>query len=280
MKSKNKKSVNSFVLYLSLTFGICWGLIAILVGFYETLYPIFGEMTIFNPIVMAALYAPTTAGLIVYFVEGGVGAVKHLLMKLIPRKKDLIWFPVIFVMVVLFVACMHYGSLAFGIPVPERTFTLPQMFYQAFINLFEETGLIGGAFGWFGYLLPYLQKKWNSTIKSGLVTGFLFGLLVLPGYAVDSFQTATLYPFYVAQLMVFSVFIAYLFNVTKGNLLLYIFTFWLVACGSRLQFYYFIPQVQIMQIGFFLLAAAVLHLVLKTRKMEYRLQLYPDYIYQ
>lgn len=280
MKSRNKKSVNSLLLYLSLTFGICWGLIAVLVVFYDTLHPILGDMTIFNPIVMAALYAPTAAGLIVYFVEGGIGAVKHLLMKLIPRKKDIIWFPVIFAMVVLFVICMRFGSLAFGIPVPDRTFTLPQMLYQAFINLFEETGLIGGAFGWFGYLLPYLQQKSHSTIKSGLLTGFFFGLLVLPGYVVDSFQTVTLYPFYVAQLMVFSVFISYLFNVTKGNLLLYIFTFWLVACGSRLQFYYFIPQVQIMQIAFFLLAATVLHIVLKIKNMEYHLQVYPDYIYE
>lgn len=69
------------------------------------------------------------------------------------------------------------------------------------------------------------------------MTGFIFGLFVLPGYALSSFETVTAYPFYVLQLMLFSVFIAFVMNQTRGNVLFFVFCFWLVASGSKLQFY-------------------------------------------
>ena len=50
-----------------------------------------------------------------------------------------------------------------------------------------------------------MQKQYYSSIKGGLMTGFIFGLFVLPGYALSSFETVTAYPFYVLQLMLFSV---------------------------------------------------------------------------
>ena len=84
-------------------------------------------------------------------------------------------------------------------------------------NIYEETGLLGGALGWYGFLLPYLQKKYNSCIKAALLTGFIFGLFVLPGYVFSSFETATAYPFYVGQLMAFSVFVAFIMNKTRGD---------------------------------------------------------------
>lgn len=118
-------------------------------------------------------------------------------------------------------------------------------------NIYEETGLLGGAFGWYGFLLPYMQKRTQSSILSGLITGFIFGLFVLPGYLFSSFETGTSYPLYVVQLIIFSIFIAFIFNKTRGNVLFFIFIFWLSASGSKLQFYNFVPSVQILEIVFF-----------------------------
>ncbi|KAA2301651.1 hypothetical protein FY526_23930, partial [Clostridioides difficile] len=114
-----------------------------------------------------------------------------------------------------------------------------------------ETGLIGGLFGWIGFLLPFLQGKLKNNITSGLITGLLFGLWVLPGYLISSFGTSTTYIYYVVQLMAFIVFQSYIFNATKGTLLFYLLAFWLVATGSQIDLYYFNPQVQIMQFFFF-----------------------------
>ncbi|KGE16345.1 hypothetical protein PWYN_16495 [Paenibacillus wynnii] len=115
-------------------------------------------------------------------------------------------------------------------------------------------------------------------MTSALLTGFLFGLWVLPGYIISSFGTSTSYLFYVAQLMVFVVFQSYIFNATKGNLLFYLFAFWLAATGSQIQLYFFNPDVQKLQISYFIIAAVVIHFVFKKRNIAQPLQVFPDFI--
>lgn len=69
------------------------------------------------------------------------------------------------------------------------------------------------------FLASLSTEKYNSCIKAALLTGFIFGLFVLPGYVFSSFETATAYPFYVGQLMAFSVFVAFIMNKTRGNVI-------------------------------------------------------------
>ncbi|MEN8907439.1 MAG: hypothetical protein ABF289_15895 [Clostridiales bacterium] len=209
---------------------------------------------------------------------GGFSGLKGILLKVIPRKQDLKWFPILTGVFVLFASSMHFGSKLFGIAVPEITYTIPQIIMKALWNFIEETGLIGGIFGWIGFLLPFLQSKFKNNITSALLTGFIFGLWVLPGYTISSFGTETSYVFYVIQLMVFVLFQSYIFNITKGNLSFYLFSFWLAATGSRIQLYYFNSQVQILQISFFLLASIVIHFVFKKYKVKYTLQESPKFI--
>jgi len=127
-----------------------------------------------------------------------------------------------------------------------------------------------------------MQKQYYSSIKGGLMTGFIFGLFVLPGYALSSFETVTAYPFYVLQLMLFSVFIAFVMNQTRGIVLFFVFCFWLVASGSKLQFYNFIMGVQILEIGFFLIIVIGMYLYYRLVKNKdlntYALCLFPDFL--
>lgn len=274
------KEKNYLTIYLLLTFGICWGILLIFFIFNEVLKALFGELTLANPLVMVALYAPTIAGMIIFFLQGKMRGIRGIVSKLIPRRQDLWWFPFLLMIALIFYASMHFGSKLFGFEVPKNNFTLLEMFKEAVINLFEETGLIGGAFGWVGFMLPYLQKKFNDNKIPALLTGLAFGLLVLPGYVVSSFETATLYPFYVAQLMVFMLFFSYIFNATNGSILMFIYSFWLIASGSRLQLYYFNPQVQILQLVFFGLLSLLMFVLVKQGIIKQKLQTFPDYIYE
>lgn len=133
-----------------------------------------------------------------------------------------------------------------------------------------------------GFLLPYLQKKYNSCIKAALLTGFIFGLFVLPGYVFSSFETATAYPFYVGQLMAFSVFVAFIMNKTRGNVIFFIFSFWLVASGSKLQFYNFVVSVQILEFVFFVILSVGIYMYYKLAKKEdlnkNSLACFPEYL--
>lgn len=273
-----KKDTKFLVIYLTIAFGVCWGVGIAYLFFSDIFVPITGELTLMHPVAIIALYSPSIAGIVTYFIMGGFAAVKGLFSKLVPRKEDLFWFPILLVLFVLFAATMHFGSKLFGLDVPVISRTLPGVILKIFTNLFEETGLIGGVFGWIGFLLPFLQRKFKNNIAAGLVTGFLLGLWVLPGYLISSFGTATSYPFYVIQLMFFVLFSSYIFNATKGNILFYLFSFWLAATGSQIELYYFNPPVQIMQIVFFMVAALVVHILFKKFDVDQELQLFPEFV--
>ncbi|GAA0365730.1 hypothetical protein [Bacillus horti] len=265
-------------LYLSITFGVTWGIGILFLFFEDILIPMVGELTLTHPIAILALYSPTVAGLITYYKFGGFKAIKGLLGKVIPRKKDLFWFPTLFVVVALLWVTIRSISPLFGMEVREVTYSLPEMIGTALWLFVEETGLIGGLFGWIGFLLPFFQAKFRNNIISGILTGLLFGLWVLPGYLISSFDLDQSYLLYVVLLMVFISFMSYIFNATNGNLLIYTFTFWLVASGSHIQLYFFNQPVQLMQISFFAVCWLVTHFLFKKITIDQTLKVFPDFI--
>jgi len=175
---------------------------------------------------------------------------------------------------------VRFASLLVHQPVPPITMTVPQMTARALWILIEETGLIGGVFGWIGFLLPFLHRTFrNRTVLAASLTGLIFGLWVMPGFLIASVnQTDTSYLLYVLQLVVFVVFADIVFNATDGNLLLYVFTFWLAATGSHIQLYYFTRRTQLLEIVFFAVAAIVCGATVKRAKLTSTVQAYPAFL--
>ena len=266
------------ITYLAITFGLCWGLAGTYMAFYDSMSKIFGELSFTNPWVVLSLYSPSIAGLIVYAMIGGWKAIWNLIKKIVPKKKYWYWFPIIIGIEILYAVSVHFLSIVFGFGVPEMTQTPKEMIIGALKNLYEESGIIGGVFGWFGFLLPYLQKKFKSNVKAGALTGLLFAIYLAPGYVISSFELAAAYPLYIIQLVLFAIFVSYMFNMTEGNLLFYIILFWLIATGSRMEFYYFNAEVQLLQVAFFAIAVLVIHLIVKKRNIKMELQVLPDYV--
>ena len=126
----------------------------------------------------------------------------------------LIW-PVVFLIVKLIAAVMD-GTPFYPIfgPFDEMVALFPGAFLFAIFNDFRED------FGWFGYLLPRLQAKWNALV-SGLVVGLFWGLMHLGNWLLppgnpdrtDSFVAFCL------QIILASILYAWLFNNTGGKLL-------------------------------------------------------------
>lgn len=272
------RGYKSLFLYLGITFGLAWGILFTFIYFSDFLIPITGPLNLNNPITMFVLYIPSIAGLVTYLVMGGLRGLKGILKKMIPRRQDLFWFPILFLVFVLFALSNHFGSVVLGVPVPKITLTVTQMITKTLTNLIEEVGLLGGLFGWIGFLLPFLQGKLKSNIAAGLLTGLIFGLWVLPEYMMSSFGVTTTYLLYVLQLMLFILFASYIFNATQGNLLFYFFSFWLAATGSHIQLYYFNTPVQVIQIIFFALAIIIIHIMFRVMQVDCQLQVFPDFI--
>ena len=281
--AKGKNPYRKYMIqFLVTTFGLCWGVCLLYIFFEPAMTAIFGELTLTNPLVILGLNFPSVMGLAIYCMYGGVGGLKKYLLTLVPKRKDLIWFPIIIIAMVLFVISVRLISMLFGIPVPEITNTPMQSMMIFLRNFYEEIGMLGIMFGFFGFLLPYFQRSFHSKVKAGLLTGFLLGLFVAPGYVFSSFEAATSFPFYLVQMMALSVCVSYVLNDTRGNVLFFLLTFWIVATGSKVQLYNFVPSVQIIQISLFLILWVVLHIVFSKRDMQKlpqeRLCFFPEFI--
>jgi len=267
------------ILYLSIIFGMSWS-----IGLAFLFFPQFmaamtgGSLGQNNPIIVFVLYLPSIGGLITYYAMGGMDALKKLMLKFIPRKKDLFWFPVLFVAFVGFAAFMHFTSILFGVPVPRITLTPGEMTLKAIETIITEVGLLGGIFGWMAFLLPYFQAKFKSQLVAATATAIVFGLYVAPGYLITSFQQTTSYPLYVLEIVLFFVFISYIFNATRGNLTFYLYSFWLTATGSHIQLYYWNVDVQLMEITYFLAMVIILAIIFKRKNIGYALQKFPHFI--
>ena len=179
---------------------------------------------------------------------------------------------------------MRLVCIAVGIKVPELEYSLPQMLKIFLMNFFGETGMIGQIFGWFGFLLPYMYTKTKNGIVSGIWTGFIFSLFLMPGSLFSSFEAATSFLLYMIQNIMFSICATYVLNEVKGNLLFMLLAFWIAATGSKVKLYDFIPSVQIVQIALFVVIFAILHFVFKKKnagkKPEEVLQMFPNFLYQ
>ena len=265
--------------YLGITFIIWWVIAGLFMMFSKDIIPVTGKLTLLAPIVIIVLYLPSIAGLIVYNMYGGKPAVKAIFRKLIPSKSECVWFPILFAVFAFFAFCMHFGSILFHFSIPKITYTLPKMLEITLFNFIKEVGLLGGIFGWIGFLLPFIQSKIKNNTIAGALTGLVFGIWVMPGYFIPSIGATTSYPLYVLQLMAFITFQSYIFNATRGNLLIYLFAFWLAATGSHIQLYYFSSHVQILEISYFVLATVVIHVIFKVKKVKAPIQTFPDFIW-
>lgn len=252
------------VMYMVITLVICWGL-----GILYTIFSNGFSASFSDPAVLVAMCAPTLAALIIYGITGGKPTIKNILKKFLIRREQLFWIPVIISLNLLFFLIVRFGLILLGIEVPEITLTLNQQLKEMIINFFEEIGVIGGAMGWVGFLIPYFQTKFNNNIKAGIMAGLGIGLFVIPGYAISAFGLVALYPLYVLQMVTFMVLYSYIFNLTDGNLMLYVILLWVNSSGSRMQLYYFAPPSQILQTGAFALAAFGFHMLTRNKiKME------------
>ena len=275
------KQYNRYLLiYLTVVFGLAWSIMIGCAIFANLLTPLIGPLSLTHPLIIFVLYLPSLTGLAIYGYAEGVSGVKGIVRKLIPRQQDWVWFPVLLILFIGFALSMRFGSLLLGIDTPKITDTFMHMLTKALWNLIEETGLIGGIFGWIGFVLPFFQKKFKKNIPSALLTGLLFGLWVMPGYGFSSMASVTSYLLYVLQLMSFISLASYIFNATAGNLSCYLFAFWLAATGSHIQLYYFNIPVQVMEVVFLTIATVLLHFSLKKLSVESQIQTFPDFIYK
>jgi uncharacterized protein len=167
-------------------------------------------------------FGATITAFVLTAISDGKQGVKDLWGRLWTRHVSLRWllialliWPVVFLIVKLFAAVMD-GTPFYPIfrPFDEMLVLFPGVFLFAIFNGFRED------LGWFGYLLPRLQAKWNA-LASSLVVGIFWGLIHLGNWLLPPGNPGRTDSFPAFWLMVIlsAILYAWLFNNTGGKLL-------------------------------------------------------------
>jgi membrane protease YdiL (CAAX protease family) len=216
---KAKSLQLKYVLIYLLINPVLWIVLSMLFSFRVLPYE---ESPGFIVVVSILNFGATIIAFVLTTISDGKQGVRDLWGRLWTRHVSIRWllialliWPVVFLIVKLIAAVMD-GTPFYPIfgPFDEMVALFPGAFLFAIFNDFRED------FGWFGYLLPRLQAKWNALV-SGLVVGLFWGLMHLGNWLLppgnpdrtDSFVAFCL------QIILASILYAWLFNNTGGKLL-------------------------------------------------------------
>ncbi|UZN02615.1 hypothetical protein [Cellulomonas sp. S1-8] len=252
-------------LYVTLTIGVLWGVVALYLPDYEYMAGILGELETTSPVVVLVLHSPAIAAFVVLFWYDGWRGVANYLRTWVPRRKDLVWIPVLMGLMLLYIFAVRWVCQLFGIEVPPE----PMGFVDGLVRFLElsymEVGMIAIAIGWFGFFLPLMHRATGSRVRAGALTGLGIGIFVAPGNVFASFELATAWPLYTAQLCVLGIGMSLLMSRLKGNTLFFLLPFWVSASGSHFGLYFFTKETQVVQISLFTALVFALYFVLKAQ---------------
>lgn len=209
-------TIKSLIPFLTIAFGLTWGLVGLGILFPKDLEALFGEVKVSNPLFILAVYSPAIAAFILVLRAKGISGLNRFLSRILLWRCARGWYLLLIFGVPL---VYYFGALLKGNLSPnDFTFSISsQLLFSLVLMLFlgpiEE-------FGWRGFALPLLQQKF-APFWAGLILGFIWGLWHLPAFALGGTpQSEWLFlPFFIGLAAV-SVIVTPLFNSSGGSILL------------------------------------------------------------
>jgi membrane protease YdiL (CAAX protease family) len=199
--------------FFLLSFAITWGL----GGFYlllpRRLAEIFGPMSTSNPLFIIAVWAPSISGFIVTAVTEGKQGAAGLLKRFLPGRASFFWY-----MAAVFAVpvCSILINLVSGSNIELFSIRFFPLLTFLFINL--VTGPLGEEFGWRGFALPKLLRRYSPLVAS-LVLGTVWGLWHLPSSFISELpQGGIQFPLFFLGALVLSVVVTWIFIHTDGSI--------------------------------------------------------------
>lgn len=206
------KSIGPF---LAITFGLTWGLAALLMLFYDQIVAIFGEVGSSNPLFILAVYSPAFAGVILVWRHYGLPGLGSLFRRLTLWRASTLWwlFLIIGIPAIVYTGAAIKGTIYDPFPFSPWYQALPALALALFLGPVEE-------FGWRGLALPLLQRKFNP-FWSGLILGIIWATWHIPSFLIGGTpQSAWSSGPYFLGVVAISVILTPLFNTSRGSLLI------------------------------------------------------------
>lgn len=201
--------------FLAISFGLTWGLAAILMLFYDQVVALFGEITMTNPLFILAVYAPGFAGILLVWWHYGVRGLGSFFRRLTLWRAPVAWwlFLLFGIPALVYAGAALSGTLDDPFPFTPWYTVLPAMAVALFIGPIEE-------FGWRGVALPLLQRRF-APFWAGLILGIIWAAWHIPSFLIGGTpQSAWAFGPYFIGVVTISVLMTPLFNAARGSLLI------------------------------------------------------------
>jgi len=206
----------SIGLFLILTFGIAWGVLAAFIFFPDTMVGLFGEITGQHPLFYLAVWAPAIAAFIVILRLSGLNGLRRHLGRALIWRCSWQWYAFLLlgVPLVFFAGSFLKGNLSeVAFPFASASAFLVALVFIAIKGPIEE-------FGWRGLALPLLQRK-MAPIWAALTIGIVWGIWHTPAFLLSGTEQSawSFLPFFMGTIAL-SVIVTPLFNSSRGSIFL------------------------------------------------------------
>ncbi len=201
--------------FLALSFGLTWGIAAILILFPDQIAAIFGEIGLGNPLIIFAIYSPAFAGIFLVWWHSKLKGLGSFFRRLTLWRAPLVWwlFIILGIPAVVYTGAAIKGTINDPFPFSSLSLALPALLHALFLGTIEE-------FGWRGLALPLMQRK-LSPFWAGLILGGIWALWHIPSFLIGGMpQTAWVAGPYFLGIIAISVILTPLFNISRGSLLI------------------------------------------------------------
>ncbi|MBK8905287.1 MAG: CPBP family intramembrane metalloprotease [Anaerolineaceae bacterium] len=201
--------------FLAITFGLTWGLAALLMLFYDQIVAIFGEVSPSNPLFILAVYSPAFAGVILVWRHYGLRGLGSFFRRLTLWRASSLWwlFLIVGIPAVVYTGAAIKGTIDDPFPFSPWHQALPALALALFLGPIEE-------FGWRGLALPLLQRKY-SPFWAGLILGVIWATWHIPSFLIGGTpQSAWDIGPYFLGVVAIAVILTPLFNASRGSLLI------------------------------------------------------------
>ena len=216
VKSKTTSmTAKTFVPFLALTFGLTWGIAALLILFPDQIIALFGELSTSHPLFILAVYSPGLAGVFFVWREYGFNGLGSFFGRLTLWRTSKWWWLFLFLGIpaIFYIGAAIKGTIGNPFPFAPWYQMFPALALALFLGPIEE-------FGWRGLALPLLQRKF-APFCAGLILGIIWAVWHIPAFLLGGTpQSAWSFAPYFAGVVAISVIQTPLFNASRGSLLL------------------------------------------------------------
>ncbi len=215
-KNQQAMTIRTLIPFLSITFGLTWGLALAFLFFSDAIIGVVGPLSMTNPLFLVAVYAPGIAAFLLVIREAGVDGLGRFVGRLFLWKCHAGWYAFIFLGIpfLMVAAALLKGSLG--------SYVFPFSTWAQIINGLGIAMIIGPVeeFGWRGVVLPLLQRRF-APIYAGLILGVVWGVWHIPAFVLTGTPQSgwSFLPYFLALLSA-SIIMTALFNASRGSLLL------------------------------------------------------------